>query len=85
MNEQLQQALSAILNKTMSGVDAGISFLSSEIPDVIHQLLVWKMAQASVFLSIHVIAATFGVFFILKSLKILSQYQKGSRLYYNNS
>lgn len=42
MNEQLQQALTAILNKTMSGVDAGVNFLSAEIPDVIYQLLVWK-------------------------------------------
>lgn len=47
MNEQLQQALTAILNKTMSGVDAGVSFLSAEIPDVIHQLLLWKIVSNS--------------------------------------
>lgn len=46
MNEQLQQALTAILNKTMSGVDAGVNFLSAEIPDVIHQLLLWKMVYS---------------------------------------
>lgn len=46
MNEQLQQALTAILNKTMSGVDAGVNFLSAEIPDVIHQLLLWKMVES---------------------------------------
>ena len=46
MNEQLQQALIAIINKTMSGVDAGVSFLSAEIPEVIHQLLIWKMVES---------------------------------------
>lgn len=50
MNEQLQQALATIIGKTMQGVDASISFLSAEIPDVIHQLLVFKLAQACVLL-----------------------------------
>ncbi len=48
MNEQLQQALTAILNKTMQGVDAGVSFLSSELPDVLHQLLLFKLVYSSV-------------------------------------
>jgi hypothetical protein len=46
MNEQLQQALAAILNKTMAGVEAGASFLQAELPDVIQQLLAWKLAEA---------------------------------------
>lgn len=46
MNEQLQQALTAIISKTMNGVDAGVSFLSAEIPEVIHQLLIWKMVES---------------------------------------
>lgn len=45
MNDQMQQALVAILNKTMSGVEAGTSFLQAELPDVIHQLLAWKLAS----------------------------------------
>ncbi len=47
MNEQLQQALAAILNKTMAGVEAGASFLQAELPDVIQQLLMWKLVEAS--------------------------------------
>lgn len=46
MNEQLQQALAAILNKTMEGVEAGASFLQAELPDVIQQLLMWKLVEA---------------------------------------
>lgn len=37
MNEQLQQALGRLLD----GLDATVTFLSAEIPDVIHQLLLW--------------------------------------------
>lgn len=48
MNEQLQQALAAMLNKTVSGVEAGAAFLTAEIPDVIHQLLVWKAVVSAI-------------------------------------
>lgn len=84
MNEQLQQALASILGKTMQGVEAGVSFLSTEIPDVIHQLLVWKMAQSSVYLSLYIIAAVVGIFLICKSYKTVFEYQRGSNLYYGN-
>lgn len=42
MNEQLQQALAQILNRTVEGIDAGTQFLSAQLPDVIQQLLIWK-------------------------------------------
>lgn len=48
MNEQLQQALAAILNKTISGVEAGASFLAAEVPDVIFQLLLWNALASGV-------------------------------------
>lgn len=44
--DPLNQAFADIVTKALSGVDAAASFLSAQIPDVIHQLLVWKMAQA---------------------------------------
>ena len=46
MNEQLQKSLADILTKATSGVEAGVTFLSAEVPDVIHQLLMWKLAEA---------------------------------------
>ena len=41
MNEQLQTALTQIIDKTMTGVDQSIDFLSEQIPDVLSQLLLW--------------------------------------------
>ena len=46
MNDQLQQSLSQILDQAVSGVQAGVSLLSAELPDVIHQLLMWKMIES---------------------------------------
>lgn len=61
MNEQLQQALTAILNKTMQGVDAGVSFLNGQIPEVIYQLLVWK-ASLSAISMVACIALCFAIY-----------------------
>lgn len=48
MNEQLQKSLADILAKVTSGVEAGVDFLSAELPDVVYQLLMWKMLEAGV-------------------------------------
>lgn len=55
MNDQMQQALVAILNKTMSGIEAGTSFLQAELPDVIHQLIAWKLASSLLAMLISII------------------------------
>ena len=41
MNEQLQNALSGLLTKTMEGVETASTFLVAELPDVVYQLLLW--------------------------------------------
>lgn len=55
MNEQLQLALTATLGKVTSGVEAGVNFLSSEIPEVIQQLLLWKLLEASLLSTICIV------------------------------
>ncbi|WP_443700187.1 hypothetical protein [Pseudomonas sp.] len=49
MNEELQKALLAILNKTVSASEAGMSFLQKELPEVIQQLLMWKAFESAAF------------------------------------
>lgn len=41
MNENLQNALVEILNKAISGIDTSVAFMQAELPDVIHELLLW--------------------------------------------
>lgn len=48
MNEQLQKALAEIISKASSGIDTSISFLSAELPDVVHQVLIWHSLKSAI-------------------------------------
>jgi hypothetical protein len=67
MNEQLQQSLADILVKVTSGVEAGVSFLSAELPDVVYQLLTWKILEAG-------LAAVFSTLLLVTILVVLIKY-----------
>lgn len=41
MNTELQQAVTQLVNKALSGADAGVDFLNQQLPDYILQLLLW--------------------------------------------
>lgn len=58
MNEILQTSLIEILNKTINGIDASVSFLQAEIPDVVSQLLTWYAVKG-------VLLATTGVLLLI--------------------
>lgn len=45
MNDQLQQALAIVLQGATDAVSSGVSFLKAELPDVVSQLLLWKLAS----------------------------------------
>jgi len=49
MEEELQKALAEMVNKTVSALESGASFVASEIPDVAQQLLVWKLTESLAF------------------------------------
>ena len=51
----------------MQGVEAGVSFLSTEIPDVIHQLLLFKLVWSAI---IAIILAATLFFLISKGWKV---------------
>lgn len=72
MNDQMQQALVAILNKTMSGIEAGASFLQAELPDVIHQLLYWKLASS-------LLAMLIGIIVIFAYWRLIRSFTKSER------
>lgn len=49
MNEQANKILADLLQKASNGIDAAVSFSQSQIPDVIHQLLLWNFAVSIIF------------------------------------
>ncbi|EAA3915811.1 hypothetical protein AB2W86_003440 [Salmonella enterica] len=46
MNEQANKILVELLQKASNGIDAAVSFSQAQIPEVIHQLLVWNMVHS---------------------------------------
>ena len=41
MNDNLQQAVTLLINKAIAGVESGAIFLEGQLPDYIVQLLMW--------------------------------------------
>lgn len=58
MNEQAQKILVDLLQKASNGIDSAVSFSQAQIPDVVHQLLVWNFASS-------IIAQAFSLVLIL--------------------
>lgn len=46
MNEQAQKILADLLQKASNGIDSAVSFSQAQIPDVVHQLLVWNFVHS---------------------------------------
>lgn len=70
MNEQMQSALVEIIQKASSGIDASVSFLSSEIPDVISQLLLWNITASSVGMVLSAIFIAMSVSMVIWMMKL---------------
>jgi hypothetical protein len=47
MNEELQQALAELINKSVSVGESAIAFTQEQLPEVIQQLLIWKGASSA--------------------------------------
>lgn len=41
----INEAVALLIEKAISGIDASVSFLQAEIPDVVHQLLLWQLVS----------------------------------------
>lgn len=62
MNEQANKILVELLQKAANGIDAAVSFSQAQIPDVVHQLLVWNFVSSILF-QIFIISAVAGYAF----------------------
>lgn len=66
MNEQLQQSLAIILDKTINGIDASLGFMQVQLPDVIEQLLLWYAVKGIILALFGLIMIPSIVFYIIK-------------------
>lgn len=49
MEEQANKILVELLQKAVGGIDAAVSFSQAQIPDVVHQLLIWSSVSSAMF------------------------------------
>ncbi|MEI7177090.1 hypothetical protein [Pectobacterium carotovorum] len=49
MNEQAQKVLADLLQKASNGIDSAVSFSQAQIPDVVHQLLLWNAVSSALY------------------------------------
>lgn len=75
MNEELQKALLAILNKTVSAAEAGMSFLQKELPEVIQQLLMWKAIESALIFVVMLSITVTCVVLAAKLFKYAKEYK----------
>lgn len=65
MDKQLQQAVSSLIEKSLSAFEKGADFMAAQLPDVVQQLLLWHLALsatkavAAVLLVIVMVVATY--------------------------
>lgn len=49
MNEKANELLAQLIERALKGVDAAVQFSQQQIPDVIHQLIVWNAVSSILF------------------------------------
>lgn len=65
----LESSLVSIIQSVQTGVQAGVTFLSAEIPDVLRQLLMWKMVNALIYGVLFFILTTVSLCILRKTHK----------------
>lgn len=79
MNDQMQNALAQLIEKANSGIDASVGFLSQEIPDVIHQLIVYKIFESSISAVISAVIAAISFFVVFKFIVDYNKAESGGQ------
>ncbi|MCW2258552.1 hypothetical protein M2263_004643 [Providencia alcalifaciens] len=72
MNEQVSKALTDLLEKASSGIDSTVAFSQAQLPDVIHQLLAWKMTMGIIWSVVGVVLIALAIFICRYGLRELN-------------
>ena len=77
MNEQANKILVELLQKASDGIDSAVAFSQAQIPDVVHQLLVWNFVSSVLFQFFILLAVAGYAFAAYKFVKISSSKNLG--------
>lgn len=73
MNEKLQEAVTLLINKAISGAEQGVAFLEGQLPDYIMQLLMWHGWYNFVLFICGVTIALLAILLDIKAFKAVSK------------
>lgn len=79
MQEEANKILVDLLKKASDGIDSAIAFSQAQIPDVVHQLLVWNMVDSLIKTLIAISTIPLVIWFMkkqCKKLKLVSSIMK---------
>lgn len=74
MNEQAQKVLAELLNKAAAGIDSAVAFSQAQLPDVVHQLLVWNATSSLLFQILAVLVIAGYLFSLKKAVEVAGGY-----------
>ncbi|WP_455852708.1 hypothetical protein [Pantoea endophytica] len=77
MNEQANKILADLLQKASNGIDAAVSFSQAQIPDVVHQLLVWNFATSIIFSLLGLALFVLIQYFVWRGIQCLRKQWEG--------
>lgn len=77
MNEEASKILSGLLQKASDGIDAAVSFSQAQVPDVVHQLLVWKFTISLIYFLAGLAIIPLWLFAYKKSSSLLASLSGG--------
>ncbi|MEX5854780.1 hypothetical protein AB6H27_19970 [Providencia huaxiensis] len=90
MNEQVSKALTDLLEKASNGIDSTVAFSYDNLPEVIHQLLAWKMTMGIIWSVVGAVLIVLAIFMPVwakraKSNGAIWTYYDGEKKYNINS
>ncbi|HFV7065255.1 TPA: hypothetical protein ACH902_005312, partial [Escherichia coli] len=69
MEEQANKILVELLQKASNGIDMAVSFSQAQIPDVVHQLLLWNMVDSLIKTLIAILTIPLVFWFMMKQCR----------------
>ncbi|MEQ9723982.1 hypothetical protein ABQG65_22910 [Yersinia alsatica] len=76
MSEQTNKIISDLLLKASNGIDSAVTFSQAQMPDVIEQLMRWKMASYGLRVFTCILLLALMCFFIRRSWQWYEGYEK---------
>ena len=80
MNEQLQGALTSLINKSLGGLDAATDVLTAELPEVITQLLLWYGVSSFIYSVVGLSLTGVSIWIVKETYSRFKKAEKGTYL-----